>query len=134
MVIKKLCISYTPFRTTATMLLEVNAGGRLDLTRRRVKGQSSDQRGRFAILGCRDSKVDEEEVLLGAPIVRVRGLTVLGAADVVSRAKGVRKVDDVGMVGVAEGGDGAPVSRYVLASHVDPVISESQGNRRGRDA
>jgi hypothetical protein len=36
----------------------------------------------FTILGTRDSKLDDEDVVPGAPIVRVRGLTVLGAVNV----------------------------------------------------
>jgi hypothetical protein len=38
----------------------------------------------FAIMGNRDSKVDDDEALPGSPIVRVRGLVVMGAVDVVS--------------------------------------------------
>jgi len=38
----------------------------------------------FAIMGNRDSKVDDDEVLPGSPIVRVRGLVVMGAVDVIS--------------------------------------------------
>lgn len=38
----------------------------------------------FAILGNRDSKVDDEP-LPGVPVVRVRGLTMLGSVDVVTQ-------------------------------------------------
>jgi hypothetical protein len=38
----------------------------------------------FALMGSRDSKVDDDEILPGAPIVRVRGITVMGSVDVVS--------------------------------------------------
>lgn len=37
----------------------------------------------FAIMGNRDSKVDDDEVLPGSPVVRVRGVVVMGAVDVV---------------------------------------------------
>jgi hypothetical protein len=38
----------------------------------------------FALMGSRDSKVDDDEILPGAPIVRVRGVTIMGSVDVVS--------------------------------------------------
>ena len=37
----------------------------------------------FTILGSRESKIDDEDALPGAPTVRVQGLTVMGAVNIV---------------------------------------------------
>jgi hypothetical protein len=37
----------------------------------------------FAVMGSRDSKVDDYDALPGAPTVRVRGLTVMGSVEIV---------------------------------------------------
>jgi len=49
----------------------------------------------LAIMGSRDSKVDDDEALPEAPIVRVRGLALMGAVDVVSDGpRGLEKIAD----------------------------------------
>ncbi len=47
----------------------------------------------FALMGSRDSKVDDDEALPGFPLVRVRGLALMGAVDVVSEGEqGLEKI------------------------------------------
>jgi Domain of unknown function (DUF1707)/Cell wall-active antibiotics response 4TMS YvqF len=55
----------------------------------------------FALLGSRDTKVDDAHVLPGGPIVRVCGVTVMGSVDVVSdvRTGHDRIVDAVDRLG-----------------------------------
>jgi hypothetical protein len=43
----------------------------------------------FVVMGSRDSKVDDDNALPGAPTLRVRGVTVMGSVDIV---EGERRV------------------------------------------
>jgi hypothetical protein len=50
--------------------------------------------GGFAVLGSSSSKVEDDEPLPGVPIVRVRGFTLLGALNVVSRERNTAEADN----------------------------------------